>query len=641
MDDNQEKNEIKENDINEINHEYFQQNNKEIEEKKEISKEDIIVERIFKTKGDVEIFRYFKNRILGCGSFGKVYEVTCEWSSKKYACKVIPLKHKNKNSKFNVDKIFNEINIHKLLNHPHVLKFIHHFADANNIYILTELCKYQTLSSLLKKRGGPLTELEIQYYSIQIISAMKYLNDNYILHRDLKLSNIFISDNMKIKIGDFGLSTNMYDPYGGFSRLYGTKYYIAPEMLDSYTYKLKSDIWSFGVVLYVLATDDFPFKCGNMKKFKRAVFRKYYRKPYKYRKISPEFCDLINKIFFYDPYNRLTWNGILNHDFFKIGKSIPRSLYISNLEFPPSLELIKKYIPNFDEIASIKARNRFKYKDKENNNNPNNNKKKKNNEQSEAEKIVEEINHKTYIKKINILDKDYEFYAINHILNQKFINSVDENKGAKPPEIYVKKYLNEKKDFGIVYLLSNGNYGIYFNDKSQIIADLNFKNYYFLENEAGKIKFFHYKINDKLEKCFEEKLNLLEIYKNYFDKITNKKIPPLEGLYADEVDEKENKILNDQEKEVPIHIKYSVQTNNAISFGFTNCSFQTIFEDKTEIILSFEEKTVTYIDKERNYWTFHHQNAFNNRNKEMKEKLTYVKYLIRLLRENLDDNFEK
>ena len=144
-----------------------------------------------------------------------------------------------------------------------------------------------------------------------------------------------------------------------------------------------------------------------------------------------------------------------------------------------------------------------------------------------------------------------------------------------------------------------------------------------------------------MEKCFEEKLNLLEIYKNYFDKITNKKIPPLEGLYADEVDEKENKILNDQEKEVPIHIKYSVQTNNAISFGFTNCSFQTIFEDKTEIILSFEEKTVTYIDKERNYWTFHHQNAFNNRNKEMKEKLTYVKYLIRLLRENLDDNFEK
>ena len=65
------------------------------------------------------------------------------------------------------------------------------------------------------------------------------------------------------------------------------------------------------------------------------------------------------------------------------------SLDISNLEFPPSLELIKKYIPNFDEIASIKARNKFKYKDKENNNNTNNNKKKKNNEQSEAEKIVE------------------------------------------------------------------------------------------------------------------------------------------------------------------------------------------------------------------------------------------------------------
>ena len=71
---------------------------------------------------------------------------------------------------------------------------------------------------------------------------------------------------------------------------------------------------------------------------------------------------------------------------------------------------------------------------------------------------------------------------------------------------------------------------------------------YFDLVEQGKIKVCHYKINDKLEKYFEEKLNLLEIYKNYFDKITNKKIPPLEGLYADEVDEKENKILNDQEK---------------------------------------------------------------------------------------------
>ena len=123
-----------------------------------LSQKDIIIEKVMKINGEIEIFRYFKNRLLGKGGFAKVYEVTCEWSNEKYACKEISLKRKRKN--FNLENIFEEINLHKTLIHPNILKYIHSFSDESNIYILTELCEHQTLKALLKKRKI-LTELNI------------------------------------------------------------------------------------------------------------------------------------------------------------------------------------------------------------------------------------------------------------------------------------------------------------------------------------------------------------------------------------------------------------------------------------------------------------------------------------------------
>ena len=96
--------------------------------------------------GEVEIFRYFKNKILGNGAFGKVYEVICEWSNKKYACKEIPIKTNHRH--YELDDILREINILKSLNHPNILKYIHSFHDSKNIYILTELCENKTLRKI-------------------------------------------------------------------------------------------------------------------------------------------------------------------------------------------------------------------------------------------------------------------------------------------------------------------------------------------------------------------------------------------------------------------------------------------------------------------------------------------------------------
>jgi polo-like kinase 1 len=105
-----------------------------------------------------------------------------------------------------------EIQLHKQLGngHPHIVKFHRFFEDEKNVYIILELCSNQTLADLLRRRRS-LTEFECRYYSKQIISALKFMHspENRVLHRDLKLGNLFLDSNLHIKIGDFGLATQL------------------------------------------------------------------------------------------------------------------------------------------------------------------------------------------------------------------------------------------------------------------------------------------------------------------------------------------------------------------------------------------------------------------------------------------------
>ncbi len=92
------------------------------------------------------------------------------------------------------------------MHHTNVVGFEHFFEDYENVYILLEMCANQTMNELIRRRKR-LTELEVQCYMIQILSAMKYLHNHRVIHRDLKLGNLFLSDKMEIKLGDFGLAT--------------------------------------------------------------------------------------------------------------------------------------------------------------------------------------------------------------------------------------------------------------------------------------------------------------------------------------------------------------------------------------------------------------------------------------------------
>lgn len=160
--------------------------------------------------------KYIRGRFLGKGGFAKCYEVTADKSSGVLACKIV-----NKNMLVKAhhrDKMAQEIKIHRTLQHPNIVAFHSFFEDDLFVYIVLECCEKKSLLELSKRRKT-ITEPEARYFLQQICEAVRYLHeDKGVIHRDLKLGNIFISD-MMVKVGDFGLAS-YYQTDGNRKRYY-------------------------------------------------------------------------------------------------------------------------------------------------------------------------------------------------------------------------------------------------------------------------------------------------------------------------------------------------------------------------------------------------------------------------------------
>ena len=223
-----------------------------------------IEEHISKFNGDEVVKKYLKGKFLGKGGFAKCYELKCVSNKKTYAGKIISKSNIIKPSAKN--KLKSEIKIHKSLSHPNIVKFEHYFEDNENVYILLELCKSKTLNELLKKRKI-LSELEVKYYLFQILNAVKYMHKSKVIHRDLKLGNLFLSASLEIKIGDFGLATRV--EYDGERKhtVCGTPNYIAPEILENKNsgHSYEVDYWAIGVIVYTLLIGRPPFETDDVK----------------------------------------------------------------------------------------------------------------------------------------------------------------------------------------------------------------------------------------------------------------------------------------------------------------------------------------------------------------------------------------
>lgn len=203
------------------------------------------------------------------------------------------------------------------------------FDDAKNMYIVLELCKQRSMMELHKRRPH-VSDYECRFYIYQLLEGVKYLHENRIIHRDLKLGNIFLNDQLNLKIGDFGLATRIEYEGERKKTLCGTPNYIAPEILNKRGHSFEVDIWSIGCVMFTLLVGQPPFETKSLKDTYSRIRKCDYRLPQTLRKNAAE---LIVAMLQSDPERRPTVQRCLKFDFLK-GR-IPKSLPISCLSCEP------------------------------------------------------------------------------------------------------------------------------------------------------------------------------------------------------------------------------------------------------------------------------------------------------------------
>ncbi|XP_020288613.1 serine/threonine-protein kinase PLK1-like isoform X2 [Pseudomyrmex gracilis] len=270
------------------------------------------------SKRNVEFIRvpelnkvYRQGKLMGKGGFAKVYLVTNERTKEIYACKVIPRTVKKKQT-HHILKIQQEIDIHKKLNHENVVKMHEAFSTCSDVYMLLEACPQKTLMHVLHYRKC-LTEPETRYYMKQIVAGVEYIHSQNIIHRDLKPGNMFLSTEMIVKIGDFGLAT-IADKNRRMT-VCGTPNYIAPEILKQQEYGFEADVWALGCTLHALLMGRPPFE-SNMLNETYDRIRKHMYLKIGQSLVSSWSEDLINKMLRPNPKDRATLDEIKEHSYF-------------------------------------------------------------------------------------------------------------------------------------------------------------------------------------------------------------------------------------------------------------------------------------------------------------------------------------
>lgn len=203
---------------------------------------------------------YEKGRLLGKGGFALVYEVLSTGSKSQFADKVIK-KSVILKKKTTLEKVRREIAIHQQMNHVNVVQFHKHFEDLHHIHIVMEYCAKKSLLHVMKYQKR-FTEAATRGYLNQICLGVQYIHSVGILHRDLKLGNMFLTDNDVVKIGDFGLATHVDDVTS--STLCGTPNYIAPEVLLKKDHGVEADIWAMGCMTYAMLVGKPPFETSSL-----------------------------------------------------------------------------------------------------------------------------------------------------------------------------------------------------------------------------------------------------------------------------------------------------------------------------------------------------------------------------------------
>mmetsp|Transcript_9805 Transcript_9805/g.23582 ORF Transcript_9805/g.23582 Transcript_9805/m.23582 type:complete len:526 (-) Transcript_9805:94-1671(-) len=282
---------------------------------------------ILHSTSGIKRFYNLSSEKLGEGGFGFVMEAKNLVTGNKYAVKRVS-KARAKQKRLEVRS---EIDIMKLFDHPNVVKLHETFEDRLHIYLVMELCAGGDLDKHMKDQARPYSEQEAAFLMEQILKSVAYLHDcKGICHRDLKLGNfLFLRkapvENNVLKLADFGLACG-FQPGQVLATKVGTVAYCSPQVLSG-VYEHSADLWSCGVIMYMLLANEPPFPGKNDAEVAQRVRKaNYVFNDGSWFSVSEEAKDLVRKLLKYQPFDRATADEARAHSWFRLATPYLRHL---------------------------------------------------------------------------------------------------------------------------------------------------------------------------------------------------------------------------------------------------------------------------------------------------------------------------
>ena len=306
-----------------------------------ISKDDLI-----KITLDPITKHYIILNDLGHGSYGQVKRVKNINLQEERAMKIVSKKSQTSQ---------NEIDILRKISHPNISNVFEIFEDSRKYYIMMEFLEGGELFDVIISQGF-FSELDAAHIMKQILSAVNYLHSKQIVHRDLKPENIMlmnkpVNNKFEIKIIDFGTAT-MFEPSQPLTKFIGTSYYIAPEVIKE-NYNEKCDVWSCGIILYILLCGYPPFNGqSNVDIFQHIKHSEPVFEGEEWADITREAIDLIKSMLNKNPSERITAEQCLEHKWLKMSEELDEDKVDTNFK--------KIQKTTINKMARFVKENRFK-----------------------------------------------------------------------------------------------------------------------------------------------------------------------------------------------------------------------------------------------------------------------------------------
>ncbi|XP_069063235.1 serine/threonine-protein kinase MARK2 isoform X6 [Pleurodeles waltl] len=251
-------------------------------------------------------------KTIGKGNFAKVKLARHVLTNKEVAVKIIDKTQLNSSS---LQKLFREVRIMKVLNHPNIVKLFEVIETEKTLYLVMEYASGGEVFDYLVAHGR-MKEKEARAKFRQIVSAVQYCHQKLIVHRDLKAENLLLDADMNIKIADFGFS-NEFTFGNKLDTFCGSPPYAAPELFQGKKYDgPEVDVWSLGVILYTLVSGSLPFDGQNLKELRERVLRGKYRIPFY---MSTDCENLLKKFLILNPSKRGTLEQIMRDRWMNVG----------------------------------------------------------------------------------------------------------------------------------------------------------------------------------------------------------------------------------------------------------------------------------------------------------------------------------